>query len=69
MLLTGLQKTQIAAKEEAWVNMLEKIVIPSEKCEIWRNLLEEILRNPWKYSNSILSAAMERYQTISNNPA
>lgn len=69
MLLTGLQKTQIVAKEEAWVNMLEKIVIPIEKYEIWRNLLEDILRNHWNYSNSILSAAMERYQTISNNPA
>jgi nucleoside-triphosphatase THEP1 len=67
MLLTGLQKTQFAGKEEAWVNMLQNILIPIEKYEIWRNLLEEILGKPWSYSNSILSAAMERYQKISNN--
>ncbi|MEH1997338.1 MAG: hypothetical protein V7L00_00915 [Nostoc sp.] len=67
MLLAALQQTQIIEKEEAWVKMLREIQMPIEKHETWHNLLEEILKKPWDYSNSVLSAAMERYQEISNN--
>lgn len=65
MLLNALQQTQFT-EQGAWVKMLRDIVMAVEKREAWHNLLEEILRKPWSYSNAVLSAAMERYQEINN---
>jgi adenylate kinase len=66
-LLSALQQNQNAEKEETLVEILEEIIMPSEKHEIWLNLLEEILGKPWNYSNAVLCVAMERYQQITNN--
>ncbi|MBU7584558.1 MAG: NACHT domain-containing protein [Nostoc sp. TH1S01] len=65
-LLQLLQQHQNSEEEEALANFLKEIPISTEKHSIWLNFLEKILRQPWDYTNLILNAAMERYQTLTS---
>jgi hypothetical protein len=62
-LLTVFQQPKTAEEEEAWANFLKEIVMDNKYTK-WLDLLKEILRQPWRYSNLILSTAMERYSTL-----
>jgi hypothetical protein len=60
----NLKQPKTDEEEAAWNQLLQEILMPEEKYSMWRKLLEGILRQPWFYSRSVLSAAMERYQEI-----
>ena len=60
----NLKQPKTDEEEAAWNQLLQEILMPEEKYPMWRKLLEGILRQPWFYSRSVLSAAMERYQEI-----
>jgi hypothetical protein len=66
ILLHALQQPQSIEEEQAWVNFLRAIPMSDERHSKWCSLLEEILNEPQNYSDVILSAAMERYQRLTN---
>jgi hypothetical protein len=66
LILENLKQPQTDEEKEAWYQFLQEIYMSEEKHPKWRRLLERILREPWFYTSSILSLAMERYQEISN---
>jgi hypothetical protein len=63
-LLTTLQQHQTVEESIAWAKLLKEISMPNKKYAIWTGFLEDILAKPWSYNNLVLSAAMERYQSL-----
>lgn len=66
LIWNNLKQPKTDDEERAWNQLLREIFMSEEKHPIWRKLLEGILGKPSFYSNSVLSAAMERYQEIAN---
>jgi hypothetical protein len=65
-LLATLQQPRTAEEDIAWAKLLKAIPMHNKKHAIWNSFLEEILAKPWSYNNLVLSAAMERYQTLAS---
>jgi hypothetical protein len=66
ILLGLLQQSQNTEEEQAWAQFLLKTPISDAKHLIWCQLLEKVLDEPQSYGNLVLSAAMERYQRLTN---
>lgn len=62
----NLKRPKTDEEQEAWNQLLQEISMAEEKYPMWRKLLEGILGKPSFYSNLVLSAAMQRYQEITN---
>jgi hypothetical protein len=63
-LLTAMAKAQIDEEVEAWARLLQQVPISKPEERAWREVLESVLAQPRTYASTILTAAMERYTTL-----
>lgn len=66
-LLTWLKNANSETEEKEWAKFIRKIAISDDKQSTWSSFLERILSEPKQFGYLILSAAMERYQSLNNS--